>query len=161
MVCKSAVSERGFGFQEMVLCLGIMLVLGTAALPKAVNMDVFYVRQETAYLVDAIRFLQAWGHSFEYCVDTYHHYGRSRAYLYFPSGQNYYYLRHNSYAVKKRLPENGVKITSNRMRIYFHERGLATNTTIKVTKGNYEESVIIDVVGRVRVERARIWSLFS
>ena len=45
-----------------------------------------------------------------------------------------------------------VRIKSNQRYIRFNRRGQSVGATIRIWKGDYEERIIIDTVGRARVE---------
>lgn len=143
-------SERGMSLIELLVCMGIAVLLCTMAIPRAVNLDKMYVKNETMYLLNTIRYTQVWAHGLDYYSYDFRNNQFCTPYLVFSRG--YYYNQVFAEHKYTHIPEHGVKVRSNVSRIQFRSRGYASACTIRVSRGSYAEKVIIDVVGRVRVE---------
>lgn len=152
MVSKHAIkTESGLSMLELLVCMGIVILLCGAAMPKNYNMDKMYVKSEVLHLMNTIRYAQTWSYSYDYCTyDNYYIQSLQRPNIWFlPEG---YCLRVGPARKYTHHPEHGVTITSNAEKIKFNIRGHSTACTIRIRKGLYEERIIIDTVGRVRVE---------
>lgn len=146
MVYKDVLDEAGHSMLELLVCTGIMMIICSAALPKLVNMDKLYVKYETLRLMNTIRYTQTWAHQWDYTNGI-----REKA----PR----LYVATNRYNIKTSYhtwhPYNAghqVRIKSNQRYIRFNRRGQSVGATIRIWKGDYEERIIIDTVGRARVE---------
>ncbi len=146
MVYRDMLEESGHSMMELLICTGIILILCSAAVPKIVNMDKLYVKYETLRLMNTIRYTQTWAHQWDYTTGLY--YTQPRLYV----GTNYYGIKTSYLGWHWYEADHQVKIKSNRREIRFNPRGQAGAATIKISKGNYEERIIIDTVGRARVE---------
>lgn len=146
MVYRNVLNERGHSMLELLVCTGIIMLLCSAALPRAVNMDKLHVKYETLRLMNTIRYAQTWAHQWDYTNAIYELQPR----LYF--GTNLYCIRTGYLTWHLYVADNQVKIKSNRRNIYFNPRGQSSAATIKLSKGSYQERIIIDTVGRARVE---------
>lgn len=146
MVYRDVLDERGHSLLELLVCTGIVVLLCSAALPRAVNMDKLHVKYETLRLMNTIRYAQTWAHQWDY-TDSIRE-SQPRLYI----GTNFYCIRTSYFAWHLYCADNQVKIKSNRRNIYFRPRGQSTAATIKLSKGGYQEKIIIDTVGRARVE---------
>ncbi|MDD3114534.1 MAG: hypothetical protein PHQ44_02225 [Anaerovibrio sp.] len=152
MVYKNALAgEQGWSLLELVLCLGIVMSLCAAAVPRAVNMDKMHVKYETLYLLNTIRFVQTWSYGLDYCAFDNHYSSQERPVLYFWANGNYYIMSQGQRRYP-REPEHGVSVRSNERKVKFNARGYSTACTVRISRGNYVEKIIIDTVGRVRVE---------
>ena len=138
---------------ELLVCTGIFLIMGTAALPKAMDMSRLDVEYETLRLMNIIRYVQTWNHQWDYCTYDYMGYykGAARPALHFYRKWYYIYLR--GWAKYDHDIVNGITIKSNQKDYWFNARGYSTAGTIKISKNGYEERIIIDTVGRARVEK--------
>ena len=148
MVWKSSLTESGHSMLELLVCIGMAMLVCTAALPKMCNMDKLYVKYETLRLMNTIRYIQTCAHQWDYSDDI----DAGRPYLHFYTRGNYYCIRSRSYGWDYHIGEHGVKIVSNRRDVRFTARGQAYACTVRIRKGSYEERIIIDTVGRARVE---------
>ena len=138
---------------ELLVCTGIFLIMGTVALPKAVNMDKMDVEYETLRLMNTIRYVQTWSHQWDYCsYDHWNNYkGGARPSLQFYTKWYYVYVRGDAKYVHDIV--DGIKIKSNQRLYVFNARGYSTAGTIRISKNGYEERIVIDTVGRARVEK--------
>ncbi len=154
MVSAGILDEKGHSMLELLVCMGIMLILFTGALPRTVNMDQMYVKYEMMRLMNLIRYVQTWSHQWDYCPPEHigNGIGHVQPILHFYNRGNWYYVDtglRNKYIY---VVPNGVKIQSNRSDYRFNARGYSTAGTIKINKNGYEERIVIDTVGRARVE---------
>ncbi len=154
MVSAGVLDDRGHGMLELLICMGVMLILLTAALPRTLNMDKMYVKYETMRLMNLIRYVQTWSHQWDYCPPEHMDNGKGQVHpkLHFYNKGNWYYVDAGIWNKYDYDVPNGVKIQSNRSDYRFNARGYSTAGTIKISKNGYEERIIIDTVGRARVE---------
>lgn len=153
MVSPRALGETGYSMLELLVCTGIFLIMGTAALPKVVNMDRIDVEYETLRLMNTLRYLQTWSHQWDYC--TYEHWvnyeGGSRPLLH--CYRQRYYIYVGGYGKYRHDIVDGIRLRSNQTLYIFNARGHSTAGTIRISKNGYEERIVIDTVGRARVEK--------
>lgn len=146
--------EQGHSMLELLVCMGIMLILLAAALPRGTNMDKMYVKHETMRLMNIIRYVQTWSHQWDYCTNGLigNNQGGVRPSLHFYNHGNWYLVDAALMYKFYHEGENGVTIKSNKKDYKFNARGHSTAGTIRISKNGYEERIVIDTVGRARVE---------
>lgn len=147
MVYRRRLNEAGYSMLELLVCTGIVMLLCSAALPRMADMDKLYVKYETLRLMNTIRYAQTWAHQWDYSNGIWE--GQPRLVV---TTINNYSIRTGYLAWHTHAMEHQVKIKSNRRDIWFRPRGQTTAATIRISKGGYQERVIIDSVGRARVE---------
>ena len=146
MVYKDVLDEAGHSMLELLVCTGIMMIICSAAMPKLVNMDKLYVKYETLRLMNTIRYTQTWAHQWDYTNGIWEH--APRLYV----ATNRYNIKTSYLTWHPYKAGHQVGIKSNRYFIKFNPRGQSCAATIRIWKGDYEERIIIDTVGRARVE---------
>ncbi len=146
--------EGGHSLVELVVAVGVVMILMAVAMPRAVNLDRMYVKYETMRIMNTIRYVQTWSHQWDYCTNdmTGNVEGGIKPALHFYTYGNWYYVDLGLDVRQYHQGANGVKIASNRKDYKFNARGHSTAGTIRISKNNYEERIIIDTVGRARVE---------
>lgn len=150
MVHENVVNENGWSLMELTLCLGIMLMLLCAAVPKAVNLDKMQVRYEAINIMNELRYVQSMTHGTDYWDYKYSTVQQARPQFWALYGK--YFVQHKTKAIHYRQVSNNIKVFNNRKWYSFTKRGFSTAGTIKVKKNNELVKIIIDRVGRVRLE---------
>ena len=59
-------------------------------------------------------------------------------------------------ALNWRRVEKGIQMHTNRSRFLVSPRGHATAGTVRLIKGGYEQRIVVDTVGRVRLEERQL-----
>ena len=163
MVCRWGIDEKcvgsgrmeaGGGMLELVLCLGIAMMMMSSALPRCVQLDRLQLRYEALCLLNDLRYVQSWSHGMDYChIENYDKKPRTPS-LVIVSGGHYVY--HQMRVMNGRRIENGMEMYTNRTKFQFSARGHSTAGTVVLRKGGYEQKIVVDTVGRVRLEERQI-----
>lgn len=146
--------ETGAGLLEMVVCLGIFLLLLAAAVPRYVPMDRLQLRYEALCLLNDLRYVQSCSHSMDYY--SFENYDKK---LLSPTLVIHYgghFIHRYGYFGNWRRLEKGVKMYANRKEFVFSPRGHSTAGTVRLRKGGYEQKLVVDTVGRARLEERQL-----
>lgn len=137
----------------MVVAVAIISLLSTAALPKAINMDQLIAQYETIRLVNNIRYVQVMSHNVDYWRDSYNGlYDIVRPIVYI--WRNGYEVNQSIYHITSYKLTEGCELSSTYRRIYFNMKGTMAAGSIYVGRhGKYYYRIVIDSVGRIRVEK--------
>lgn len=146
--------EAGAGMLELVVCLGIAVLVMAAALPRCVQLDKMQLQYEALCLLNDLRYVQSWTHGMDYCDDENYDSRMPRPAVVIAYGEHY--IHQQVRVMNRRRVENGVKMYTNRVNFLFSPRGHSTAGTVILRKGGWEEKVIVDTVGRVRLEERQI-----
>ena len=146
--------EAGGSILELVLCLGLAMLLVSSALPRCVQMDRLQLKYEALCLLNDLRYVQSWSHGMDYChVENY---DKKPAQPSLAISQGAHYVYHQMKVMNWRKVENGMKMYTNRAKFQFSPRGHSTAGTVVLQKGGHEQRVVVDTVGRVRLEERQI-----
>ncbi|MGM9540924.1 hypothetical protein [Anaerovibrio sp.] len=163
MVCRYMMDERcagigsaeaGGGMLELVLCLGLAMLLVSSVLPRCVQMDRLQLEYEALCLLNDLRYVQSWSHGMDYCHIENYDKKPVQPSLVISRGEHY--VQQQVRVMNWRRVENGMKMYTNRAKFQFSPRGHATAGTVVLRKGGHEQRVVVDTVGRVRLEERQI-----
>lgn len=146
--------EEGAGLLELVICLGLVMLLMAAALPRCVQLDKMQLQYEALCLLNDLRYVQTWTHGMDYYHDENYDSGVPRPAVVVAYGEHY--IHQQTRMMNWRRIENGIKMYTNRVNFLFSPRGHSTAGTVIFRKGGWEQKVIVDTVGRVRLEERQI-----
>lgn len=163
MVCRWGIDEEragngrteaGGGMLELVLCLGIAMMMVSSALPRCVQLDRLQLRYEALCLLNDLRYVQSWSHGLDYCHNENYDKKPLPPSLIIDDGAHYIYQQMK--VMNGRRIENGMKMYTNRTKFQFTSRGHSTAGTVVLKKGGHEQRIVVDTVGRVRLEERQI-----
>lgn len=147
-------NETGAGLLEMVVCLGIFMLLLVAAVPRYVPLDRLQLRYEALCLLNDLRYVQSWSHGMDY----YSHENYDKKLL-SPTLMTYnggHFIYRQGQTWNWRRVEKGINMYTNRTRFLFSPRGHSTAGTVRIIKGGYEQRIVVDTVGRARLEERQL-----
>ena len=142
--------ETGSGMLDMVVCLGVLMLLLAAAVPRYVPLDRLQLRYEALCLLNDLRYVQSWSHGMDYCSTE--SYDRKFLHPILVIWHNEHYVHQQGRFLNIRQVEQGIKMYTNRKKFTFSPRGHSTAGTVRLIKGAYEQRIVVDTVGRVRLE---------
>ena len=146
--------ETGTGILEMVLCLGIFMLLLAAAIPRYVPLDRLQLRYEALCLLNDLRYVQSWSHGMDYCC--YENYDKKLLNPMLMIYDNGHLIYKQGRTLNWRRVEKGIDMYTNRAEFRFSPRGHSTAGTVVFKKGGCEQRVVVDTVGRVRMEERQL-----
>ena len=147
-------NETGTGILEMVLCIGIFMLLLAAAVPRYVPLDRLQLRYEALCLLNDLRYVQSWSHGMDY--SSYENYDKKLSGPILKVQRGEHKISQQGRALNWRRVEKGIQMHTNRSRFLFSPRGHATAGTVRLIKGGYEQRIVVDTVGRVRLEERQL-----
>ena len=142
--------EGGWSVLELICCVAIMLTVFTAAVPAITYQDKFAVQYETYKILNELRYLQLVSHNYDYSQD-YMDGEKMQKPAFSVDTVQYFIYRGNKLLYLRQIPAN-LKISCNRKKISFYVNGSSTAGTIKIKGKSYGQAIVIDIVGRMRVE---------
>ena len=147
-------NETGTGILEMVLCLGIFMLLLAAAVPRYVPLDRLQLRYEALCLLNDLRYVQSCSHGMDY--SSYENYDKKLLTPILVVEYGEHIISQQGRTMNWRRVEKGIRMYTNRSKFLFSPRGHATAGTVRLLKGGHEQRVVVDTVGRVRLEERQL-----
>lgn len=145
-------NQKGFSLLEPILVAAIISIISLYAFPSIISFsDELQIDYEANKLVSDLRYLQELSLSNQ----NNHNLFPSVSSETFPQiffSNKKYYITHNKKTILTRNFPADMKISRNRSNLSFANNGNATNLTISMELRNSRRNIIVDVVGRIRVE---------
>lgn len=148
--------EQGFFSIELIICSIIMCLSITVALPKLVNTDKLELEYEAIHMINDIRYIQSISEA-KNIKNNFSQLGSpSKPYIIIQGeGYKIYYTNADNEikCIKYIFPKNVSTVTYGKKKYYFSKDSVNNAITITLQKNEYIINIIIDVEGRVRLEK--------
>lgn len=145
-------SDNGWGYIEIMVCTLIISIMSAVAIPMLGSLQKYQVDQEVMFLLGQIRELKTLNRQYDYWTAVPGRQGSTPLKIVIESDcHSYFVIQNGKILMKHRLPD-GVHMQYGRQTMYFYNDGSSLTNTYTIKSGQYARSIVIDIVGRIRVE---------
>ena len=149
---KPFLTDRGSSLIEVILVVAALSVALGAAVPALRFTDQLRLDYETAFLAKRLQYVKEMSQNTDdFSAIGYRELDLGPCFSVKTGGQGYYYHVGSKNGESWNLPQD-IRITCNRQDVFFYKDGEATNCTFNLCVGDKKRLVIVDRVGRIRIE---------